>query len=110
MQATSCDTILDIVQNAFESGATEVRLELARRETRLEVAVRDNGCGMDAATLAKALDPFWTDGEKHPGRKVGLGLPFLLPFSLMIKIRKRSLAQWPRNYNQILGRWIGVVQ
>ena len=77
MQATSCDTIADIVQNAFEAGATEVRLELARRGSRLEVAVRDNGCGMDAATMRKALDPFWTDGAKHPGRKVGLGLPFL---------------------------------
>ena len=77
MQPTSSDTLLDIVQNAFESGATEVRLELARRGSRLEAEVRDNGCGMDAATLKKALDPFWTDGEKHPGRKVGLGLPFL---------------------------------
>lgn len=77
MQATSCDTLLDIVQNAFESGATEVRLELVRRGPRLEAEVRDNGRGMDAATLKKALDPFWTDGEKHPGRKVGLGLPFL---------------------------------
>ena len=77
MQATSCDTLLDIVQNAFESGATEVRLELVRRGPRLEADVCDNGCGMDAATLKKALDPFWTDGEKHPGRKVGLGLPFL---------------------------------
>jgi hypothetical protein len=77
MQATSCDTVADIVQNAFEAGATEVRLELARRGSRLEAAVRDNGCGMDAATQRKALDPFWTDGEKHPGRKVGLGLPFL---------------------------------
>ena len=77
MQPTSSDTLLDIVQNAFESGATEVRLELARRGSRLEVAVRDNGCGMDAATLKKALDPFWTDGTKHPGRKAGLGLPFL---------------------------------
>ena len=77
MQPTSCDTLLDIVQNAFESGATEVRLEVARRGKRLEVAVRDNGCGMDAATVRKALDPFWTDGAKHPDRKVGLGLPFL---------------------------------
>ncbi len=77
MQATSCDTIADIVQNAFEAGATEVRLEMARRGSRLEVSVRDNGRGMDAATMRKALDPFWTDGAKHPGRKVGLGLPFL---------------------------------
>lgn len=77
MQPTSCDTLLDIVQNAFESGATEVELAVVRRESRLEVTVRDNGCGMDAATMRKALDPFWTDGAKHPGRKVGLGLPFL---------------------------------
>ena len=77
MQATSCDTVADIVQNAFEAGATEVRLEMARRGSRLEVSVRDNGRGMDAATMRKALDPFWTDGAKHPGRKVGLGLPFL---------------------------------
>ena len=77
MQPTSCDTLLDIVQNAFEAGATEVRLGLARRGTRLAAEVCDNGCGMDAATLKKALDPFWTDGAKHPGRKVGLGLPFL---------------------------------
>ena len=77
MQPTSCDTLLDIVQNAFESGATEVWLELARRGTRLAAEVRDNGCGMDAATLKKALDPFWTKPGKHPGRKVGLGLPFL---------------------------------
>ena len=77
MQATICDAVSELVQNAFESGATEVRLELVRRGPRLEADVCDNGCGMDAATLKKALDPFWTDGEKHPGRKVGLGLPFL---------------------------------
>ena len=77
MQATGCDTIADIVQNSFESGATEVRLEMARRGSRFEVVVQDNGCGMDEATRRKALDPFWTDGRKHPGRKVGLGLPFL---------------------------------
>ena len=77
MQPTSCDMIADIVQNAFEADATEVRLEMARRGARLEVAVRDNGRGMDAATMRKALDPFWTEPGKHPGRKVGLGLPFL---------------------------------
>lgn len=77
MQPTSCDTVADIVQNAFESGATEVRLELARRGSRLEVAVQDNGCGMDEVTVRKALDPFWTEPGKHPNRNVGLGLPFL---------------------------------
>jgi hypothetical protein len=52
-------------------------MELARRRSRLEVSVRDNGCGMDAETVQKALDPFWTEPGKHPGRRVGLGLPFL---------------------------------
>ena len=77
MQPTTCDTLTDIVQNAFESGATEVRLEVVRRGSRLEVAVNDNGRGMDEATARKALDPFWTEPGKHPGRTVGLGLPFL---------------------------------
>jgi len=77
MQPTTCDTLLDIVQNAFEAGATDVRLEVVRRGPRLVAEVRDNGRGMDGAALKKALDPFGTDGTKHPRRKVGLGLPFL---------------------------------
>jgi hypothetical protein len=40
--------------------------------------VRDNGKGMTAEELSRALDPFVTDGVKHPHRKVGLGLPFLI--------------------------------
>ena len=76
MQATICDAVSEIVQNAFESGAAEVRLELVRRGARLEVLVRDDGRGMDAATVRKALDPFWSEAGKHPGRTVGLGLPF----------------------------------
>jgi len=33
---------------------------------------------MTAEELSRALDPFVTDGVKHPHRKVGLGLPFLI--------------------------------
>ena len=76
MQATQCDAVTEIVENAFAAGATEIRVELVRRGARLEAVVRDNGRGMDAATARKALDPFWTDGAQHPGRNVGLGLPF----------------------------------
>ena len=77
MQPTTCDAVSDVVQNAFEAGATEVRLEMVRRGARLDVAVRDDGCGMDAAALRKALDPFWSEAGKHPDRRVGLGLPFV---------------------------------
>jgi len=33
---------------------------------------------MTEEELKRALDPFVTDGVKHPHRKVGLGLPFLI--------------------------------
>ncbi|MCL2759735.1 MAG: ATP-binding protein, partial [Treponema sp.] len=39
--------------------------------------IKDNGKGMTEEELKRALDPFVTDGIKHPNRKVGLGLPFL---------------------------------
>jgi len=43
--------------------------------------VKDNGKGMSPEVQAKVMDPFITDGIKHPHRKVGLGLPFLLQTS-----------------------------
>ena len=76
MQATIGDAVSELVQNAFEASAAEVRLEWIRRGARLEVLVRDDGRGMDAATARKALDPLWSEAGKHPGRTVGLGLPF----------------------------------
>jgi hypothetical protein len=33
---------------------------------------------MDQEELKHAIDPFVTDGVKHPHRKVGLGVPFLI--------------------------------
>lgn len=77
MYPTACDAIADIVQNAFEAGAARVELNVEQKNQMLHVSVSDNGRGMDAPTLARALDPFCTDPHKHPARKVGLGLPFL---------------------------------
>jgi signal transduction histidine kinase len=36
------------------------------------MSVADDGCGMDADTLARACEPFFT--TKGPGRGTGLGL------------------------------------
>jgi len=55
-----------------------VELELREDGSDYRFTVSDDGRGMDAAELARAADPFVTDGAKHPGRRVGLGLPFLL--------------------------------
>jgi hypothetical protein len=79
---TLSDLIADITQNGAESGAALVELSVSEvwteKEATYRFQVKDNGKGMDEATLKKVIDPFVTDGIKHPHRKVGLGIPFLI--------------------------------
>ena len=78
MHFTLADLVTDITQNGCESGAKLVELEVRETDKEFRFVVRDNGKGMTKEQLAHALDPFVTDGVKHPHRKVGLGLPFLI--------------------------------
>ena len=78
MHFTLADLVTDITQNAFESGAALVELEVRESDKEFRFIVRDNGKGMTKEELAKVIDPFVTDGVKHPHRKIGLGLPFLI--------------------------------
>ena len=71
------DFLLDIVQNSFEAESSQVELIVQEDPHLLHCIVQDNGKGMDAETQRRVLDPFYTDGQKHAKRKVGLGLPFL---------------------------------
>jgi anti-sigma regulatory factor (Ser/Thr protein kinase) len=66
--------VLDILQNAVEAGATRVSLDIREDASAdlLIITVEDNGHGMDAAALARAIDPFYTS---RTTRHVGLGLP-----------------------------------
>jgi hypothetical protein len=75
---TLADLVADITQNACESGAKLVELEVKETANEFRFLVRDNGKGMTGDELKRAIDPFVTDGVKHPHRKVGLGLPFLI--------------------------------
>lgn len=77
MHATICNMIIDLVHNSIEAGATEITLKIEEKDSNLSVVIEDNGRGMNAETLTKAMDPFYTDGQKHKHRKVGLGLAFL---------------------------------
>ena len=77
MHATLADVLLDIVQNGLEAGADRVDVVLTEEPEEILLRVTDDGKGMDRTTLEGAADPFSTDGIKHPGRRVGLGLPFL---------------------------------
>jgi hypothetical protein len=78
VHASVCDTIADLVQNAIEADATRVELEVSTGPEVVRVRIQDNGKGMDAATLAKAKDPFYSESGKHDHRRVGLGIPLLL--------------------------------
>ncbi len=77
--------LLNLVVNARDATPPggEVTIEsrpvtLTRKQGELEpgrylrVAVRDTGMGMDAATIARAVEPFFT--TKGPGEGTGLGL------------------------------------
>ncbi|MFW5777008.1 MAG: sensor histidine kinase [Spirochaetota bacterium] len=77
MHFTLAELLLDLVQNAADAGSRTVRVTWLERCGRVELTVSDDGRGMPAQILAGATDPFYTDGVKHPGRTVGLGLAFL---------------------------------
>lgn len=83
MHFTLADLVTDITQNGIEANASLVELEvtdgsLHRSGGEFRFVVKDNGKGMTEEELKRAIDPFVTDGIKHPNRKVGLGLPFLI--------------------------------
>ncbi len=78
MHFTVSDLVLDIVQNAAEAQSSVVTVILFESDREFRFTVQDDGKGMTSEELQKALDPFHSDGIKHPHRKVGLGLPFLV--------------------------------
>jgi anti-sigma regulatory factor (Ser/Thr protein kinase) len=77
MHAALADVLTDLVQNSVEAGARRIDVVLEEGAENIRFAVEDDGKGMDRGTLERASDPFKSDGIKHPGRRVGLGIPFL---------------------------------
>lgn len=65
--------ILDIAENSLRAGAKKVEILVVRDLDLLQIDVRDDGTGMDAGTLARVRNPFFT--TKH--KKTGLGIPLL---------------------------------
>lgn len=68
--------ILDIAENSVAANATRVAIQVVEDSAQdfLFISIEDNGCGMDAETVAKVIDPFVTS---RTTRKVGLGIPLL---------------------------------
>lgn len=78
MHRTVCDFALDLVQNSIEASSSLVVLDVEETEREITFFLSDNGKGMDEEELEAARDPFFTAGNKHTRRKVGLGIPFLV--------------------------------
>lgn len=68
--------LLDIVRNSIVAQASRIDLTFLEdpEQDILEMTIRDNGYGMDATTLERVTDPFYTT---RTTRKVGLGLSLL---------------------------------
>jgi len=68
--------LLDLAENSAAAGAHSVEINVREdlAADRLIASVRDDGRGMDAETVRKVVDPFYTS---RTTRKVGLGIPLL---------------------------------
>ena len=77
MHASLSDIIADVAANSIEARAALVKVSVVEDGGRIVLTVEDNGKGMDAATAARAFDPFYTEPGKHDKRKIGMGLPFV---------------------------------
>ncbi|MDD2204931.1 MAG: ATP-binding protein [Bacteroidales bacterium] len=68
--------ILDIANNSIRAKCTllEIKITESVKDNLLTLAIIDDGCGMDATTLAKVTDPFFSS---RTTRHIGLGVPFL---------------------------------
>jgi hypothetical protein len=68
--------LLDIAENGVSAGAQNITITIVEdlRADRLELAVEDDGRGMDAAMVEQVTNPFITT---RTTRKVGLGIPLL---------------------------------
>lgn len=68
--------ILDIAENSVAAQAKHIIISSIEDSItdQLKISIQDNGKGMDAATIAKVVDPFYTT---RTTRNVGLGIPLL---------------------------------
>ncbi len=67
--------ITDIASNSIRAQAPVVEVAIRVDAQWVSIRITDNGCGMDAETVARVRNPFYTTRST---RKVGLGLPFLI--------------------------------
>jgi signal transduction histidine kinase len=83
--------IANVISNAVESygdkpGPIKITADTAETGDLVKLQISDTGCGMDAETISKAAQPFFS--VKPAGRKRGMGLAYAVRF---IQLNKGSL-------------------
>ena len=83
------NALMNLVINARDASAGTGVVRIKAKNNRLqhdgewqewvEINVIDNGCGMDAATIARVFEPFFS--TKEVGKGVGLGMPMVARFA-----------------------------
>jgi len=68
--------ILDVAENGISAGADLICIEVIEdlQQNRLALTIADNGSGIPADQIDRAIDPFYTS---RTTRRVGLGLSLL---------------------------------
>jgi signal transduction histidine kinase len=76
--------ILDIAMNSLTANASKVEIDVleSQKRDRLVLRVRDDGHGMNPATLKRVLTGHWS-GKSQRKKPVGLGLALLRQTSEM---------------------------
>jgi signal transduction histidine kinase len=91
--------LANVISNAVESyndqsGPVEITVEVVESGQRVKLTIKDRGCGMDAETLNKAAQPFFS--AKTAGRKRGMGLAYAARF-IQINTGTLTIASVPGN-------------
>ena len=89
--------IANIISNAAESygdetGPIAITAGADEDGKTVRLAIRDQGCGMDAATLKKATQPFFS--ARPAGRKRGMGLAYAARF-IQLNVGRLEIASEP---------------
>ncbi len=89
--AQAVSAIANVISNGVESygdkpGPIKITADAAETGDSVKLQISDTGCGMDAGTISKATQPFFS--VKPAGRKRGMGLAYAVRF---IQLNKGSL-------------------
>lgn len=88
---TLIGALVNLIENALQaaSGDTKLKVHLYARGTVLRISISDNGIGIDAATLARLGEPFFTTRATGTGLGLAVVNSVALAHSGALELRSR---------------------